>query len=90
MAHEWAKERKLNTERYPARWDDLEHPDAIIAINKWGKEYNKNAGPIRNRQMIVEGKPDLVIAFPGGNGTNNMISQAILYKINIIKVKIKK
>ena len=26
--------------------------------------------------MIVEGTPDLVIAFPGGRGTENMIKQA--------------
>jgi hypothetical protein len=26
--------------------------------------------------MIVEGKPDLVIAFPGGEGTADLISRA--------------
>lgn len=41
----------------------------------WDK-HGKAAGPIRNRQMLVEGKPDLVVAFPGGRGTANMIEQA--------------
>ena len=41
---------------------------------EWGK-YGKAAGPRRNAQM-VEWKPDLVIAFPGGRGTANMIKQA--------------
>ena len=36
----------------------------------------KAAGPIRNRQMIEEGRPDLVVAFPGGAGTPNMVKQA--------------
>jgi hypothetical protein len=27
------------------------------------------AGPIRNQAMIDDGKPDLVIAFPGGHGS---------------------
>jgi hypothetical protein len=34
------------------------------------------AGPIRNRRMLDEGKPDLVLAFPGGRGTRNMVGQA--------------
>lgn len=43
----------------------------------WGL-YGKRAGPIRNGQMLREGKPDLVIAFlaPNSRGTQNMIDQA--------------
>ena len=41
----------------------------------WAK-YGKAAGPIRNQQMIDEGKPDLVIAFRGGRGTADMIRRA--------------
>ena len=41
----------------------------------WHK-YKKSAGPIRNRQMLIEGKPDLVLAFGGrdGTGTNHMVA----------------
>jgi ABC-type Fe3+-hydroxamate transport system substrate-binding protein len=52
----------------------------------WDK-YGKGAGPIRNKQMIVEGKPDMVIAFPGGHGTANMIKQATNAGIKIIEIK---
>lgn len=40
--------------------------------------HGKAAGPIRNAQMLAEGKPDLVIAFrfPNSRGTQNMIDQA--------------
>lgn len=34
------------------------------------------AGPIRNQRMIDEGKPDLVVAFPGGKGTADMVRRA--------------
>ncbi|MEM9912925.1 MAG: hypothetical protein AAF922_19365 [Pseudomonadota bacterium] len=34
------------------------------------------AGPIRNKEMLDEGCPDLVVAFPGGRGTANMVKQA--------------
>lgn len=44
---------------------------------QWGK-FGNAAGPIRNKQMLVEGQPELVIAFRGPNsrGTQNMINQA--------------
>lgn len=34
------------------------------------------AGPIRNAKMLAEGKPDMVLAFPGGRGTADMVSKA--------------
>ncbi len=30
------------------------------------EKHGRAAGPIRNKQMLEEGKPDLVAAFPGG------------------------
>lgn len=38
--------------------------------------HGKAAGPIRNQKMLDEGKPNLVVAFPGGKGTANMINLA--------------
>jgi predicted polyphosphate/ATP-dependent NAD kinase len=40
----------------------------------WSK--GRKAGPMRNSRMLEEGKPDLVVAFLGGNGTFDMIRQA--------------
>lgn len=45
----------------------------------WDK-YGKAAGPIRNKKMIDEGKPDLVVAFHSNisksKGTRDMITKA--------------
>jgi hypothetical protein len=41
---------------------------------EWGK-YGKAAGPKRNSRML-QWNPDLVIAFPGGAGTADMIRQS--------------
>lgn len=41
----------------------------------WAK-HGRAAGPIRNQRMIDEGTPDLVVAFPGGRGTADMIRRA--------------
>ena len=43
----------------------------------WNK-YGRAAGPIRNAQMLTEGKPDICLAFPlpGSRGTGDMIRKA--------------
>lgn len=46
--------------------------DAVPA--QW-KKFGDKAGPIRNKKMLGMGV-DLVIAFPGGRGTANMVKQA--------------
>lgn len=60
LAAEWGWDNKLNVATYNADW----------------KTHGKKAGPIRNALMIAEGRPDFVIAFPGGAGTADMVRQA--------------
>ena len=40
----------------------------------------------RNRVMLEEGKPDLVIAFPGGKGTRNMMKQARKAGVEVVEI----
>lgn len=50
-----------------------------IPVYEFHADWNKHkraAGPIRNQRMLDEGKPDLVIAFPGGRGTADMVRRA--------------
>lgn len=51
----------------------------------WFK-HGKAAGFIRNQQMLDEGKPDLVIAFPGGKGTADMVHRAKKAGVEVIEV----
>lgn len=44
------------------------------------------AGPPRNRAMAIL-RPDLVVAFPGGSGTRDMLNTALARKIKIHMVK---
>lgn len=62
LAGWWATVNEVSNQDYPADW----------------KKHGKAAGPIRNLQMLTEGRPDMVLAFPGGRGTANMVDQAIL------------
>lgn len=58
----------------------------LIFPADWDK-YKKAAGPIRNQRMIDEGKPDLVVAFQGGRGTQDMIKRAKKHGIKVFEVK---
>lgn len=71
MAREAAEDYLIAVLPFPADW----------------KKYGRAAGPIRNSQMLKEGKPELVVAFHDdittSKGTKNMVEQA---KKNGIKV----
>jgi len=68
LADQWARGHGINVQVFPAEWTRL----------------GKAAGPIRNEQMLVEGKPDAVAAFPsnsrvvrpGRSGTQDMVNRA--------------
>ncbi len=57
----------------------------IVYKAQWGRD-GKAAGPIRNQRMIDEGKPDLVVAFPGGRGTADMVRRAETAGIRVVSI----
>lgn len=60
LAADWAAARGVPCETFVADW----------------AAHGKAAGPLRNRQML-EAHPDaVVVAFPGGRGTANCVSEA--------------
>ena len=68
----WGRSEGIKVIDYPANW----------------RKHGARAAPIRNQRMIDEGKPDIVIAFPGGKGTFEMLRRAEAAGIPIIKVKL--
>jgi YspA, cpYpsA-related SLOG family len=60
-----------------------ERPETPVPA-KW-RLYGPAAGPIRNAEML-DILPDLVIAFPGGRGTANMVEQTRNRALPIIHV----
>jgi precorrin-6x reductase len=54
-------------------------------VAKWGK-HGRAAGPIRNQQMLEDNPIDLVIAFPGGAGTADMVSRAEAAGIEVRRI----
>ena len=49
----------------------------------WVK-YSKGAGSVRNKTMLDTFPIDIVLAFPGRNGTADMVKQAIKRGITVI------
>lgn len=77
LAKNWAEEHDIKTLPFPAKWDDLETPPVVRRFRRYdGAPYNAAAGGVRNQKMLDEGKPDLVVAFPGGSGTADMVRRA--------------
>ena len=65
------------------RYADENNIPKRIFIAEWTK-YRRNAGPIRNKIMLKEGRPDLVVAFNArGPGTQDCIMQARKFGIPI-------
>lgn len=72
---EWAKLRNIPVKRFPAEWD----------------RHGRAAGPLRNEAMakyLASKTPKgIVILFPGGKGTANMASCALMHKLHVITYK---
>jgi len=71
LGWQYAKEKQIPTLEFPANW----------------KLHGKQAGFIRNLQMLKEGKPDLVVAFPGGPGTAHTVREAKALGIQVLRVE---
>ncbi|HEY2528584.1 MAG TPA: DUF2493 domain-containing protein [Xanthobacteraceae bacterium] len=46
--------------------------------------FGRKAGPIRNKRMLDEGRPDVVIAFPGGCDTAGVIALARAAGVEVV------
>lgn len=72
----WAQLNDIPTMIHEPKWDDLTHPDARIKVNKYGNQYDANAGHRRNKLIIDD--CDIVVAFWDWKspGTKNSLEYA--------------
>jgi hypothetical protein len=71
LAAIWAKDSGVPCQAFQANWE----------------ADGKSAGPIRNQRMLDIGLPHLVIAFPGGAGTADMVRRAEYRKVPVARVR---
>jgi hypothetical protein len=70
LAVDWARMTQVPQLVYPADWE----------------KHGRKAGPLRNQQMLDEGKPHMVIAFPGGRGTADMVKRADAAGVPVVRI----
>ena len=70
LAQAWALNRLIPDREFDSNWP----------------KHGGAAGAIRNQHMIEEGKPDLVVAFPGGPGTADLVQRAKLHGVEVMEV----
>lgn len=66
----WADKRGIANSTYAADW----------------RAHGKAADPKLNQRMLDEGKPDLVVAFPGGRGTADMVRRARAAGVEVMEI----
>lgn len=64
LARQWARANGIQVRTFRAQW------------RKSDGSLDRSAGPRRNAEMLKLGLPDAVVAFPGGDGTADMVKQA--------------
>lgn len=74
LAVKFAEQYNMPCLKFPADW----------------ARYGKGAGPVRNQQMLDEGKPNLIIAFPmqSSRGTRDMINRGLMEDVEVITVEV--
>jgi hypothetical protein len=73
LGEKYAKERGYGVKRFPALWNDIDRPGAVIRTNGWGGKYDVNAGFARNEQMAEYA--DVLVLFWNGSskGSKHML-----------------
>ncbi len=67
----WARSHGIKVTIFPAAW----------------RRYGRAAGPLRNRKMLEYIAPDgMLVAFPGGRGTANILAQARSLGLAVVDV----
>ena len=74
---EACQKKKLVVKRYGIDWGSIDAPGAVVATNKFGKEYNKRA-PMYRRELMLN-NIDAVLLL--GDDTNNQYIELSLIHI---------
>jgi hypothetical protein len=68
-AEGWAREMRLHVVRYPANW----------------REFGKRAESLRDAFMLVDSRPDVLLALPGGADTRALVLRALAAGLPVIE-----
>ena len=72
MANHWGQRHALEIACEKAEWN----------------RHGNAAGPIRNQAMLDKHKPNLVVAFPGGRGTADMVTRSRAAGVSVAEIRL--
>lgn len=75
----------LGADRHARGWAIDRFIEARVCYANWSK-YGPKAGPIRNTVMLKTATPQLVIGFPGGDGTADMLRKARAAGVEVVEI----
>jgi hypothetical protein len=70
----WCERTGTPQQPFPAEWE----------------KYGDAAGFLRNQQMVDEAGIQLLIAFPGGDGTRDMMNRCLFARIPVKQIEARK
>lgn len=76
--------RAAGADHYAAHWA-ITRVRELVQFNADWRQYGRAAGPIRNARMLAEFAPDVVVAFPGGAGTADMVAKARAAGVEVVE-----
>lgn len=90
IAIEAAKRAGLPWEEYPADWNNIDHPDAVVKERPDGSKYDASAG-FRRNTMLAE-LADKVVAFWDGSsgGTMDTVKKAKKFGKEVVIIRDKR
>lgn len=75
-------------DKLAAAWAKIHPTVTLLTFKADWDAHGRFAGPKRNQRMLDEGKPDLIVAFPGGRGTADMIKRAKAAGVEVVEVRV--
>jgi hypothetical protein len=72
-------------DRLAVKWAETRSVPVVTFPANW--RSGRKAGPLRNSFMLSFGKPDLVVAFPGGVGTADIVAKASAADVRVVQVQ---
>ena len=73
-------------DRMAGAWADRMAVAVVAVPAQWGL-HGRAAGVIRNQAMLDSARVDLVVAFPGGRGTADMMGRARKAGIDVAEIR---
>lgn len=83
IGHAWADDRGWPFVPFPADWENIDLPGAVVRVNRAGKRYNLLAGYWRNEEMARQAQGLVLFWADFSPGSRDMLARARAHNLKI-------